>query len=256
MDYINNTNKKRKKAKKNVYLPNYNSILSKLNTILKPKQIDKLDKINEIIKLKMSEELYRHSIGTLSFLLDLLKRHYPDFFSVDNKNSSDKKLDFYFRIDSGRNFLYKACLAAVLHDYGKIFKDSELLDIAIKNNIRLNDFEQKCYPLIHSFAGPFIIKKEIGITFKEVMRAVKSHTIGSLKMNLMDKLVYISDKLEITRDFDGVDYLRKLSIKDLDLCLLEVYKSNIIYVISKNSLLHPDTSKIWNFICGGYKNVT
>ena len=50
MDYINNINKNRNKAKKNICLPQYRTILSELNTILKPEQIDKLEKINKIIK--------------------------------------------------------------------------------------------------------------------------------------------------------------------------------------------------------------
>ena len=68
------------------------------------------------------------------------------------------------------------------------------------------------------------------------------------------RLLYISDKLERGRDYEGVENLRKISLENIDLCLLEVYKSNIIYVIMNNHALHPDTSKIWNYICGGLKN--
>jgi len=75
-------------------------------------------------------------------------------------------------------------------------------------------------------------------------------------MSGLDRILYISDKLEAGRNYKNIEYLRQLSINNPDLCLLEVYKSNIIYVISKNCALHPDTSRIWNYICGGYKNVT
>jgi len=73
-------------------------------------------------------------------------------------------------------------------------------------------------------------------------------------MSAIDRILYISDKLEGTRNYSGIDDLRKISLENLDLCLLEVYKSNIIYVIMRNRTLHPDTSKIWNNICGGLKN--
>jgi HD superfamily phosphohydrolase YqeK len=77
---------------------------------------------------------------------------------------------------------------------------------------------------------------------------------GSVKMSTTDKILYISDKIEETRDYEGVEKLRQLSLKDINLCLLEVYKSNIIYVIKGNNVLHPETAKIWNYIHGGLKN--
>ena len=73
-------------------------------------------------------------------------------------------------------------------------------------------------------------------------------------MSMTDKILYIADKVEETRDYEGVERLRNLSFEDINLCLLEVYKSNIIYVIKGNNVLHPDTVKIWNFIRGGLKN--
>jgi HD superfamily phosphohydrolase YqeK len=70
-------------------------------------------------------------------------------------------------------------------------------------------------------------------------------------LNLEEKILFVADKVEKTRKYDGVEDLRILALKDINLCLIEVYKNTIIYVINKNDLLHPDTSRIWNSICGG-----
>ena len=71
-------------------------------------------------------------------------------------------------------------------------------------------------------------------------------------MSLLDKILYISDKIGEDRNYEDIERYRKLSLQNINLCLLEVYKSNIIYVITKHNFLHPDTSKIWNYICGGF----
>ena len=67
---------------------------------------------------------------------------------------------------------------------------------------------------------------------------------------LEEKILFVADKVEKERRYGGVDALRELALEDINLCLIEVYKNTIIYVINKSSLLHPDTSGIWNSICG------
>lgn len=152
------------------------------------------------------------------------------------------------------NKCFNLATAALLHDYGKIFSYVELKAAAVREKLRINDFELGCEPLLHSFMGPYLLKRDFKITNREVLNSVKVHTTGSIKMSLADKILYIADKIEETRDYEGVEKLRNLSYGDINLCLLEVYKSNIIYVIKGNNVLHPDTARIWNYMHGGLKN--
>ena len=99
--------------------------------------------------------------------------------------------------------------------------------------------------------GDFLVARDFGIKNKKILRSVKYHTIGSVNMSLEEKILFIADKVEKGRKYEKVERLRKLVLKDINLCLIEVYKNNIIYVINNNRLLHPDTSGIWNSICGG-----
>ena len=76
-------------------------------------------------------------------------------------------------------------------------------------------------------------------------------------MDLVDKIVYISDKIEYGRQYEDIDYLREISLKNIDLCLLEVYKNNIIYIIRRNKSFYSQTFNIWNNICrlyGGFSD--
>jgi HD superfamily phosphohydrolase YqeK len=104
--------------------------------------------------------------------------------------------------------------------------------------------------------APFLLKRDFKIKERDVLNCTGMHTTCSLKMSIMDKILYIADKIEETRDYEGVEKLRHLSLEDINLCLLEVYKSNIIYVIKGNKVLHPDTAKIWNYIHGGLRHAT
>ncbi len=179
------------------------------------------------IKPKMTPALYRHSAGTLEYAAGLAAGA------------------------SGTIDLFNLGVSSILHDYGKIFSYRELTDIAIKNKLDISDFELGCPPLMHGLTGDFLVARDFGIKDKKILKSIKFHTIGYCDMILEDKILFISDKIEKSRDYGGVEDLRKISIKSLDLCLEEIYKSTIIYVLGKRRSLHPDTSKIWNSICAG-----
>ena len=201
----------------------------------------------------LGEDLFKHSTGTLDHAIEIASIHLKNNIKKYSASGSDTGGSDTYSINK---LMFSLCCAAFLHDYGKIFKYSELVKIASEKNLGLSDFEISCKPIIHSYVCPYLLERDFGITDVLIHNAVRSHTIGSLNMNIIDRILYISDKIERSRDYEGIEDLRKLCLKDLDLGLLEVYKSNIMYVLGKNSLLHPDTGSIWNYICGGFKNVS
>ena len=218
------------------YINNKNKTALYLNC----QQENFIEKLKKIIEPKMPADLYIHSISTLDNAVKLANIHLNKSTSLKNSN----------------RLLYKLCISCILHDYGKIFLPLDLVKTAEREKIKLSKFELACESLLHSFLAPYLIKRDFGIKDPYILNAVKYHTTGSCKMNIVDKILYISDKIEETRNYENVDYLRSLSCKNINLCLLEVYKSNIIYLITKNKFLHPDTNKIWNNILGGIKNGT
>jgi predicted HD superfamily hydrolase involved in NAD metabolism len=171
--------------------------------------------------------LFDHSLGTLEFAMEM---------AASNQEDVD---------------LYRLAVSSVVHDYGKIFSGSHLKKIAITNKLDLEEIELKMEPILHSLIGDFLVSRDLGIKDEKILKAVKIHTIGSPNLSLEEKILFVADKIEKTRKYDGIEDLRVLALKDLNLCLIEVYKNTIIYVINKNNLLHPDTSRIWNSICGG-----
>jgi predicted HD superfamily hydrolase involved in NAD metabolism len=212
---------------------------------------DHIKSLKQLLAKKMPQELYLHSLGTFEYSAMLAARYISTFEEEECAKGSVNKDSLKHRM--GLKF-YKLLVASLIHDYAKIYDEETLAGIATDKSLGLTEFESSCGPILHGYVGPLIIKRELGIDDIEIGNSIRSHTTGSLKMNILDRIVYISDKLEPSRNYRGVVKLRKISRESLDLCLLEVYKSNIIYIIMRNHTLHPDTSKIWNYICGGLKN--
>jgi predicted HD superfamily hydrolase involved in NAD metabolism len=211
---------------------------NKTSFCLNDQQKNFIEKLKKIIESRMSPDLYIHSISTMDNAVKLASIHLNKSSSLKNSN----------------RLLYKLCISCILHDYGKIFLPSDLVKIAEREKIKLSKFELACEPLLHGYLAPYLIKRDFGIKDTFILNSVKYHSTGSCNMNIVDKILYISDKIEETRNYENVDFLRSLSRKNINLCLLEVYKSNIIYLMAKNKFLHPDTNKIWNNILGGFKN--
>jgi len=224
------------------------SYINKDLLFLNKKQKEFIESLKNKIKTKIPVKLLNHMTGTLNFSKKLSRIHLIDNigkYPVSESNKNDIN-----------EVYHKLCIACILHDYGKIFNYEELVRIAQEEELGLSEFEIKCKPIIHSFVTPFLIFRDFDISDEIILNAVRSHTIGSTRMNIVDRILYISDKVEPSRDYGDSRRLRKLSLDNIDLGLLEVYKSNIMYVINNNNSLHPDTSNIWNYICGGLKNAT
>lgn len=206
------------------------------NLNLKEDNKEFLGSLLEKISLSFDLNLYNHSLNTLLYAEKLV---------AINKVSEETRFKIY--------------TAAILHDYGKKYPEEVQEKIAMDNKkylkVKKNDFKIKS--ILHGFAGAFIVKDEFNIEDDIILNAIKYHTVGRSKMNIVDKIIYIADKIEIGRDYEGVDYLREISLKNINLCLFEVYKNNILYIIKNNKEVYSQTFNIWNNICklyGGLKN--
>ncbi|MCL4386396.1 MAG: bis(5'-nucleosyl)-tetraphosphatase (symmetrical) YqeK [Actinobacteria bacterium] len=246
------------------------------NLKLTLEQKEYISKINDKIHKEFPSDLYDHTISTLLCCVKLANKYILNddvIINNDESNDSIRLLDSNIlnnNINNNKNnninnnnnnddnndneIYYKLCISAMLHDYGKIFSLEKLKEIALKNKNELNATEEDLdiISILHGFAGAFIIRDEFNINDEEILNSVKYHTIGYCNMSILDKIIYISDKIEERRNYKEVFYLRELSLKNINLCLLEVYKNNIIYIIRNNKKIYSYTCKIWNNICELY----
>lgn len=159
--------------------------------------INTIEQYDNLIKSRLSNKRYKHSLGVAKL---------------------SKELASYHNVDEN-----KAYIAGLLHDVTKELKEEEQNQILIKHN-DLDKLDIK--PSIkHSYTSKYYLMDELNIQDEDILDAVYNHTICKSNRPL-SKIVYIADKREENRHID--DNIVELAKSDLDkafneLCL-DVYK--------------------------------
>mgnify|MGYP000596320672 CR=1 FL=1 len=108
-----------------------------------------------------------------------------------------------------------AAEAAILHDITKKLTMPEQLKLAEKYGIVFDALECENIKLTHAITGAALSKDLFGVT-GDVYDAIRWHTTGKPDMTLLEKVIYLADYIEPTRDFEGVEPLRALAYEDID----------------------------------------
>lgn len=178
--------------------------------------------IIEYLKENLKESRYEHSLSVRDTAVKMAKIYGAD-------------------IDKART-------AGLVHDCAKYMSNEEILDIASKNNINVDEVAKANPQLLHGSIASVIAQNDMGIYDEEILDAIKYHTTGKKNMNLLEKIIYISDYIEPLRDFPGVEDLRKKALVNLDDALLDAFNNTIEVVISRNQLLHMNTIEGRNYL--------
>lgn len=142
----------------------------------------------------------------------------------------------------------QAKLAGMLHDCARELPQEKLLQTAKLFDIVENDVEKSMVVLLHAPLGAKIAENEYDIRDKEILRAIALHTTGDAKMTLLDKIIYLADCIEPSREYPGLDNLRNLSVQDIDKAVLAALEHSLTYIISQHSLIHPATVAARNYL--------
>ena len=134
----------------------------------------------------------------------------------------------------------KARVAALLHDCTKRLDMEEQLALCRQYGIQLDALEQQALKLLHAKTGAAIARDVFGVD-DEIYRAIWWHTTGHAGMTLLEKIMYLADYIEPSRDFPGVDKLRAVCYKDLDECLLMGLEMTIEEMTSMGNPVHHAT---------------
>ena len=142
----------------------------------------------------------------------------------------------------------KAELAALCHDVAKNLTPEELMNIIKKNNIELTMDEKKTPELWHEIVSDILAKEKFNIDDKEVLEAMRWHTTGRENMSTLDKIIYISDMIEPSRTYDGVEEIRQKVLENLDEGVLMGMDHTIKYLLSREQLIDLNTVKARNYL--------
>jgi len=175
----------------------------------------------DIISVRLSPRRCRHSMNVAQEAANL-----ADHYGVDRE---------------------KAYLTGILHDYAKDLKPDDLLLIAGENGLIDYEVERQLPDLLHAPVGAFLLKQELGIEDGEMLEAVRFHTMGSLQMSPLDKIIFLADMIEPDRDaYPDLERLRRLAFDDLDQAMLLGLDSTIRYCLDRRAVLHSRTVEVRN----------
>ena len=165
------------------------------------------EKIKKILKERLSDKRYRHTLGCTETAEKLAK-----MLGADSQ---------------------KAYTAGLLHDCAKELSLSEQLAYAEKCGYKPDRLTAMSSNLLHAPVSALMAKREFGIDDKEILEAIAYHTTGKENMTLLGKIVFSADMVEPNRDFPGVDELRKNIFSDFDKGLIEIFDCSISFVLKK-----------------------
>ena len=180
-------------------------------------------KIFNYLQKNLTPERYRHTICVHHLAVKLAK-----FYNED---------------------VYNISIAALLHDCAKCMSFEQSKKYIIKNKIKIKhfDFAIKYLPqVLHSYIGADIAKKTFNIKNKNIINAIKNHTVGRIKMTNYEKIIFIADSLSADRKHK-LPVSQKEMFSNLDNIFKIVLQNKIKYVVSKFQILHPDIVSIWNY---------
>ena len=185
--------------------------------------------MKEKLKSMLNEKRYIHSVGVSETAVKMAVRYGAD--------------------------TEKARIAGLLHDCAKNLTYEQSLKKCRELGVELTDVEKANYALIHAPLGAKMAETEFGITDREILHAITAHTVAGENMSVLDKIIYLADMIEPSRDFDGVEIHRKYAFEDLDKAFLYALNESIIHNVQKGVLLHPDTVTARNnILLGNIKN--
>ena len=183
--------------------------------------VEDIELIKEEIKEKLTEKRFLHSLSVMDMCKDLALR-----FNADVK---------------------KAKLIGLVHDMAKEISDDEMISYALKNKIKITDEEKNNPRILHGKIAGDLAKKKYDFD-EEMCEAIAYHTTGKENMTLLQKILFVADKIDKTRKYEGVEELRKLAFENLDEAIIKNIDETLILNLKKRKIIVEESIKTRNYI--------
>lgn len=147
----------------------------------------------------------------------------------------------------------KAYFAGLMHDVCKEMPFDEQKRLMLAGNFAPDEAEMNSRKLWHGIAGAYFLRSEFGVEDKEILNAVRFHTVGRGGMSLLEEIIYIADMISDERDYKGVSRMRRLASEDLQEAMFTALGDAITSVMKKGSLISRYTIEGYNsYLLRGY----
>lgn len=181
-----------------------------------------VDEIKQLLRIRLSDKRYYHSLCVADSARELAKR-----------NGYDEE---------------KAYFAGLVHDITKETDSKNQLQMITEFGIILDNVEQKVPKLWHAISGYVFLQTNCGVTDTEILDAVRYHTTARANMTMLDKILYLADYISADRDYDGVEQRRKDAKISLEYGIIGGLRFTICDLVERNCTVHSDTIDAYNDI--------
>ena len=137
----------------------------------------------------------------------------------------------------------RAALAAWGHDIARALSPSELLTEARRLGLAVDPVEEETPILLHGRIGAAILSRDYAIDDREVLTAVCYHTTGRAGMSVLEKVVFVADKIEAGKlqAEPALARVRELADCDMNAAILEYLNQHLLEASRRGWPLHPQT---------------
>ncbi|MDR2447005.1 MAG: nicotinate (nicotinamide) nucleotide adenylyltransferase [Treponema sp.] len=140
----------------------------------------------------------------------------------------------------------KGYLAGIVHDICKSFPEQELFRLARKDGEEITKMERKKTSLLHARAGAVLLTERYSIQDEAVLEAVRCHTTGKENMGPLAKIVFMADKIEVSRP-EVKPSLRELCVRpriSLDELFAVVLEETVTFLMAKEQDVSEGTLRL------------
>ena len=130
--------------------------------------------------------------------------------------------------------------AALLHDCTKKLNREQHLGIFRQYHREPDEVELQEEQLLHAKTGALIAADVFGVS-RAVEQAIAFHTTGTSDMSMLQKIIYLADYMEPTRDFCDLTEVRRMAMEDLDRAMLLSVTMSVENLMRKGGIVHPDS---------------
>lgn len=150
------------------------------------------------------------------------------------------KLAKQYKLDSKRMRL--SCLT---HDCTKGWSRMESIAYLESHHIKITEEDKLLSAVLHGKVAATWCKQHYDFD-ENMCKAIFYHTTGHRNMNDFAKVLFLADKIEEHKKYEGVCDVRKLAYQNLDEAILLYLNIKIKKAMIKGMLLHSDTFYLQN----------
>lgn len=142
---------------------------------------------------------------------------------------------------------WRAEIAALLHDCAKYMPLDEMRRLVKKQIDDVDNLELETVNVLHAPAGAAYAQKRFGVEDREILSAIRKHTLGDAAMSALEALIYTADFIEPGRSyFPGLDEARRLAEGDIFAAMRKCAELTNQHLESQGRQPHPRSLAMLN----------